>query len=149
MLIRHFTARIVAVAAVAAMAAASVSTVAQSRQTPSPAALMTRAERSNFTETSRYDDVQRFLAAAAQASDLVHLTSFGYTFEGRSLPLAVVGRVPNATPDAVRASGKLRVYIQANIHAVQSACAPFAMSRTSASAASLPSTSPAWMLAWM
>ena len=117
MLIRHFTARIVAVAAVAAMAAASVSTVAQSRQTPSLAGLSTRAERSNFTETSRYDDVQQFLAAVAQASDLVHLTSFGYTFEGRSLPLAVVGRVPNATPAAVRASGKLRVYIQANIHA--------------------------------
>ena len=61
--------------------------------------------------------MQRFLATVDQASDLVHLTSFGYTFEGRSLPLAVVGRVPDATPATVRASGRLRVYLQANIHA--------------------------------
>lgn len=79
--------------------------------------LRTRAERSQFTETSRYDDVQAFLAAVDAASGLVHITSFGYSFEGRSLPLAVVGRVANVRPDAVKASGKLRVYLQANIHA--------------------------------
>lgn len=79
--------------------------------------LQTRAERSNFTETSRYDDVQAFLAAVDQASPLVHLTSFGYTFEGRTLPLAVVGKVADARPATVKASGKLRVYLQANIHA--------------------------------
>jgi hypothetical protein len=96
---------------------ATTAPVAQSGQ-PSPlTGLQTRAERSNFTETSRYDDVQRFLATVDQASDLVHLTSFGYTFEGRSLPLAVVGRLADATPAAVRASGRLRVYLQANIHA--------------------------------
>ncbi|MCC7179331.1 MAG: peptidase M14 [Acidobacteria bacterium] len=79
--------------------------------------LQTRAERSNFTETSRYDDVQRFLAVVDEASDLVRVTSFGYSFEGRSLPLAVVGRVADPTPASVKASGLLRVYIQANIHA--------------------------------
>jgi hypothetical protein len=90
---------------------------AQSGLGGSLAGLQTRAERSGFTETSRYDDVQRFLATVDAASDLVHVTSFGYSFEGRSLPLAVVGRVPNATPAAVRGSGRLRVYLQANIHA--------------------------------
>ena len=79
--------------------------------------LQTRAERSGFTETSRYDDVQAFLATVDQASPLVHLTSFGYSFEGRTLPLAVVGRVADARPATVKASGKLRVYLQANIHA--------------------------------
>ncbi len=97
--------------------AATAAPVAQSGQQSPLTGLQTRAERSNFTETSRYDDVQRFLATVDQASDLVHLTSFGYTFEGRSLPLAVVGRVADATPAAVRASGRLRVYLQANIHA--------------------------------
>jgi hypothetical protein len=90
---------------------------AQSRQGDPLSGLLTRAERSGFTETSRYDDAQRFLAIVDEASDLVHVASFGYSFEGRSLPLAVVGRVPDATPGAVRASGRLRVYVQANIHA--------------------------------
>src|SRR5215510_13094480 len=77
----------------------------------------TRAERTNYVETSGYDDVVTFLNTVAKGSPLVHNTTFGYTFEGRPLPLAVVGRIANATPQAVRASGKLRVYIQANIHA--------------------------------
>jgi hypothetical protein len=86
-------------------------------QQPALATLQTRAERSNFAETSRYDDVLSFLEVVDAASPLVHLTSFGYTFEGRPLPLAVVGSVASATPDVVRASGRLRVYVQANIHA--------------------------------
>src|SRR5215467_14681819 len=77
----------------------------------------TRAERTNYVETSRYDDVLNFLNTVAKGSRIVHYTTFGYTFEGRALPLAVVGRVADASPRAVRASGKLRVYIQANIHA--------------------------------
>jgi Zinc carboxypeptidase len=77
----------------------------------------TRAERTNYIETSRYDDVVAFLNTVAKGSPLIHVTTFGYSFEGRSLPLAIVGRIPNATPQAVRTSGRLRVYIQANIHA--------------------------------
>ena len=77
----------------------------------------TRAERTDYVETSRYDDVVSFLNTVAQNSKLVHVSTFGYTFEGRPLPLAVVGRVLDAKASTVRASGKLRVYIQANIHA--------------------------------
>ena len=46
----------------------------------------------------------------------MHLTTFGVTNEKRDLPLAVVG-APTATPQAVRQTGKLRVYVQGNIHA--------------------------------
>lgn len=81
------------------------------------AGLKTRAELSNYRETSRYDEVLSFLRAVANASPLVRLTSFGYTFEGRSLPLMVIGRLADARPETVRASGKLRVFIQANVHA--------------------------------
>jgi hypothetical protein len=81
------------------------------------AQLRTRAERTNYAETSRYEDVVGFLNTVARGSRIVHVTSFGYSFEGRPLPLAVVGRVGDASPRTVRASGKLRVYIQANIHA--------------------------------
>ena len=96
---------------------ASMYVAAQSAPAPSLATLQTRAERSNFAETSRYDDVVAFLETVDRASPLVHVTSFGYTFEGRSLPLAVVGTVSDARADTVRSSGKLRVYVQANIHA--------------------------------
>lgn len=78
---------------------------------------LTRPERTGYLETSGYDDVMAFVRAADAASTRLHLTSFGYTLEGRALPLVVVGRVRDASPEAVRQSGKLRVFIQANIHA--------------------------------
>jgi hypothetical protein len=98
-------------------AVVSGSTMAQSARPTPLSSLQTRAERTGFTETSRYDDVQSFLATVDAASDQVHVTSFGYTFEGRPLLLAVVGRVANAQPATVLAANRLRVYLQANIHA--------------------------------
>jgi hypothetical protein len=79
--------------------------------------VQTRAERTNYVETSRYEDVVNFLNTVAKGSRIIHTTTFGYTFEGRPLPLAVVGRIADASPRTVLASGKLRIYIQANIHA--------------------------------
>ena len=79
--------------------------------------LLTRAERSNYEETSTYDDVMGFLSAVAEASPLIQLTTFGTTVEGRAMPLAIVGHVDGTSPEAVLATGKTRVYIQGNIHA--------------------------------
>ena len=78
--------------------------------------LLTRAERTDFVETSSYADVMEMAERIAELSDVIHLTSFGYTNEGRSLPLLVLG-APDASPESVRATGKTRVYLQANIHA--------------------------------
>jgi len=80
-------------------------------------ALRTAPERSDYRETTRYDDVVAFMRAADAASDLIHLTTFGQTSEGRDLPLAVVGRVAGPTPEAVRAAGRTVLYLQGNIHA--------------------------------
>ncbi len=52
----------------------------------------------------------------AAANPQIHLTTYGYTFEGRPLPLAVIG-APGASADEVLKTGKTRVYIQGNIHA--------------------------------
>ena len=71
-----------------------------------PQGLTTRPERTEYRETSRYDEVVAFMEAADRASPLIHLTTFGTTNEGRTLPLAVVGRVADASPAGVRASGK-------------------------------------------
>jgi murein tripeptide amidase MpaA len=80
------------------------------------ALLLTRAERTDFRETTRYAEVVELAERLAAASPDIHLTTFGYTFEGRSLPLLVVG-APDASPESVRATGKTRVYLQGNIHA--------------------------------
>lgn len=58
-----------------------------------------------------------FIGSVSRGRRTLHVTQLGYSFEGRALPLVVVGNVADASPEAVRRSGKLRVYIQANIHA--------------------------------
>jgi len=79
-------------------------------------AIQTKPELTNFEETSRYQEVVDFMQAVAKAApDRILLTTFGETNEKRTLPLAVVG-APAATPEAVRRTGKIRVYIQGNIH---------------------------------
>ena len=79
--------------------------------------LTTRPERTDYRETSRFDEVVAFMEAADRASPRIHLTTFATTNEGRRLPMAVVGHVADASPAAVRASGKTVVYLQGNIHA--------------------------------
>jgi len=76
----------------------------------------TRPEATRFNETSRYEDVIAFMKAMAAASPNIKLTTYGYTYEGRPLPLAVIG-APGVTPEQVKATGKTRIYIQGNIHA--------------------------------
>ena len=92
-----------------------------SAQSPKPARPVvnqwpTRPERTDYAETSRYDDVIAYMKQMAAVSPQIHLTTYGYTYEGRPLPLAVIG-APGTTPEQVIATKKTRVYIQANIHA--------------------------------
>lgn len=79
--------------------------------------LLTRPERSNYEETSRYDDVMQFVNAVAANSKTMKLTWLGYSTEGRHLPMVVYGDVANTKPETIRRSGKLVVYLQGNIHA--------------------------------
>jgi hypothetical protein len=83
------------------------------------ATLKTKAEASDFKSTSSYEDVVAFMKAVADAApSLVHYTTYGTTSEQRAMPMAVVGvGLKDASPAAVKASGKLRVHVQANIHA--------------------------------
>jgi hypothetical protein len=98
-------------------AACAAGTLNVSAATP-PKPLQTRAERTDYRETSRYDDVMAFVReVVASSPQTMRLTTFGYTFEGKPLPLVIVGKVSAATPDAVKQSGKTRIYLQGNIHA--------------------------------
>src|SRR4029077_910489 len=97
-----------------------VGVIAARAQQPSPLAqLKTTAEASDFKSTSTYDDVVKFMKAVADAAPaVVHYTTYGTTYENRAMPLAVVGTgLKDISPAAVRATGKLRVHIQGNIHA--------------------------------
>jgi len=78
---------------------------------------LTRAERTDYRETTRYDEVMDFVREMDASSPRIHLTTFGYTFEGRPLPLVVVGDVEDPSPETVISSGKTRVYVQGGIHA--------------------------------
>ena len=69
------------------------------------------AERSGFTETSRYADVRAFLETLAMRHPDVQLETFGMSEEGRALPLLVIGE-----RDRQRAIGPV-VLVMANIHA--------------------------------
>lgn len=109
---RPFLSTLVCVAATVSPAAA---------QTPAaPSAWpQTRPEASGYAETSRYDDVLSFMRTAAKRTGTaspIHLSTYGYTFEGRALPLAVIG-APDATAASVLKTGKTRIFIQGNIHA--------------------------------
>jgi hypothetical protein len=106
--------------AVALIAAAALTVVSGQAQKASPlATLKTTAEASDFKSTSTYEDVVKFMKAVADAvPTVVHYTTYGMTNENRAMPMAVVGTgLKDISPAAVRATGKLRVHIQGNIHA--------------------------------
>ncbi len=85
--------------------------------TAQTADMRTRAEISNFEETSTYADVTRVIDGLAATSPLVHTESFGKTEEGRDLPLLVISDPKVTTPAAARKLGRPLVFVQANIHA--------------------------------
>ena len=86
------------------------------RTTSAGAQWLTRPERTDYAETSRYDEVIAYMKQMAAVNPNIHLTTYGYTTEGRPLPLAVIG-APGASAEQVLATNKTRVYIQGNIHA--------------------------------
>jgi hypothetical protein len=79
--------------------------------------LKSRAELTNYEETSRYEDVLRFIGELQKRTDKLRVESFGKTEEGRDLPLMIFADPPVAQPREALASGKPVVFIMANIHA--------------------------------
>jgi hypothetical protein len=77
----------------------------------------TRAERTDFKETSTYADVIEFLDDLQRAGAPITIQSMGNSTEGRLMPLVIASRPLVSTPSEAKATGKPIVYIQANIHA--------------------------------
>lgn len=79
--------------------------------------LKSRAEQTNFEETSRYNDVIQFMTELQKRSPLIRVENFGETVEKRKLPLMILSDSGISTPSEAKAAGKPIIFIMANIHA--------------------------------
>ncbi|MBX7174095.1 MAG: hypothetical protein K1X72_24195 [Pyrinomonadaceae bacterium] len=79
--------------------------------------LKTRAESTNFEETTRYDEVLQYINELQKRSPLIRVESFGETFEKRKMPLMILSDSGVSTPAEARMAGKPIIFIMANIHA--------------------------------
>lgn len=96
------------------MLAALFATVLMHPQAPWP---QTRAEQTEYRETSRYEDVIAFLEALDKKGAPIRVTFMGESTEGRKVPLVIAARPMVSTPKEAHQAGKAVVYVQANIHA--------------------------------
>jgi len=78
----------------------------------------TVAEKSDFRATSTFAETMDFLRRVeSRAPDVIRVTSFGATSEGRELPLVIVSSDGAFTPAAAKATGKPILLLQSGIHA--------------------------------
>lgn len=86
-------------------------------QTSWPADLITVPEKTEFLKTSTHNDVIRFLDHLQSRSKEIQVFSMGKSLEGKEIPVAVLSRPAVTTADEAKASEKVVIYIQGNIHA--------------------------------
>ncbi|HJU88577.1 MAG TPA: M14 family metallopeptidase [Gemmatimonadaceae bacterium] len=117
--IRPYLASLLALLAVACAPAAvppAMSTTAAPRA--SPTLPRTRAERTEYRETSSYEDVMTFIDSLRLRGAPIVISTIGKTTEGRDIPLVRVDRVSDSrAPGRARRHQQPVVYVQANIHA--------------------------------
>ncbi|HET9453458.1 MAG TPA: M14 family metallopeptidase [Gemmatimonadaceae bacterium] len=76
----------------------------------------TRAERSNFTETSSYADVVAFIDSLKAMSKDIHVGTFGRASSGRDIPMVILSRPVVRTAAEAKRLHRPIVWIQGNIH---------------------------------
>ncbi|MGQ9621571.1 MAG: M14 family metallopeptidase [Bacteroidales bacterium] len=82
-----------------------------------PRKLFSRAELTQFMETSLNADVKAFCEAVGALSNVAHTEVFGKTKEGNDLIMVVLANPKVITPAEATVSEKPVIYIQGNIHA--------------------------------
>ncbi|HEX9895037.1 MAG TPA: M14 family metallopeptidase [Gemmatimonadales bacterium] len=80
-------------------------------------AQQTRAERTNYAETSSHDDVLTFLDSLARAGAGIRRGQLATSPQGREVPYIVAARPMVDGPGEAHRSGKPVIYLQGNIHA--------------------------------
>jgi len=76
----------------------------------------TRAERTDYQETSHYEDVLAFFRQMQRKGAPILVEMIGESAKGRPIPLVIASRPLVSTPAEARRSGKPIVYVEANIH---------------------------------
>ena len=77
----------------------------------------THAEITDYRQTPDYNDTVAYARRLAHASPAIDYRGFGYSGQGRELPLIVASESGAFTPEAAKMQGKAVVLIQACIHA--------------------------------
>ncbi len=77
---------------------------------------LTRAERTDYRETSTLADVQTFLAELKARGAPIEQKTIGQSAGGKPIILAIASTPNITTAKEARAAGKVVVYVQANIH---------------------------------
>jgi len=78
---------------------------------------VTRAERTNYAETSHYEDVIAFIEQLQRKGAPISVQYIGAAKSGKRMPLVIAARPMVASAAEARRSGKPIIYIQGNIHA--------------------------------
>jgi murein tripeptide amidase MpaA len=94
----------------------SETVMTQTRTPPVPADWQTRAEKTDYRETPRYEETIAYSRRLAASSPMIRYQSFGTSGEGRDLPLLVAAEGETFTPEAARKAGKAVLLVQACIH---------------------------------
>lgn len=77
----------------------------------------TRAERTNYAETARYDETVAFCRELERHSPWVRVVSMGTTPLGRSMPLVILSRERAFSPAQAAATGKAVILVVNGVHA--------------------------------
>jgi hypothetical protein len=111
----HIVRGTAALAAAAAITAGCAARIDPSRPNfPLP---QTRAELTNYNQTSTYGDVTAFINGLRSRNAPLAYGTIGRTTEGRDIPYLIASRPVVTTPEEARRLGRPIVYINANIHA--------------------------------
>lgn len=88
----------------------------QTQEPRVPSEWQTRAEKTDYRQTPRYDETIAYSRKLDDASPLIRYQSFGKSGEGRDLPLLIAAEGGTFTPEAARKAGKVVLLVQACIH---------------------------------
>ncbi|MCK7537087.1 MAG: hypothetical protein MZV63_42070 [Marinilabiliales bacterium] len=78
-------------------------------------------ELSGYVETPRYNKtIEYCLSTGLMLHPMIQYSSFGKSPQGRDLPLLIIDKNQNFTPESVRSSGNAVLLIEACIHAGES-----------------------------
>ena len=78
---------------------------------------LTRAEATNYAETSLYADVLDFIHQLQPLTPHMRVESMGQTAGGLDIPLLIIGDPVPVQPSDLLQDGRIPLYFQANIHA--------------------------------